>query len=256
MNTTVVPIAKPIIQARSSDNGNRVLAGEILGKVPRTELDLLRPRLEFVPLRTHQILHEAGDKIRFAYFVESGLISVVNLQPDGKSVEVALIGRGGFTGLPVVDGFSTSPNRYIIQAEGTADRIEATALRELLPQCPQLNLELHRYGQRLTMQAMQIAACNGLHEVEERLARWLLMSHELLGSNELPLTQDLLGQMLGTRRSSVSLAAGTLHKAGIITYRRGRVTVLDKAKLQNASCECYQLIKQHLGNWAIETQHA
>ncbi len=256
MNTTVMPIAKPIIPGRSSDNGNRVLAGEILGKLPRIELDMLRSKLEFTPLRMHQILHEAGDKIRFAYFIESGLISVVNLQPDGKSVEVALIGRGGFTGLPVVDGFSTSPNRYIIQAEGTADRIEATALRELLPQCPQLNLELHRYSQRLTMQAMQIAACNGLHEVEERLARWLLMSHELLGSNELPLTQDLLGQMLGTRRSSVSLAAGTLHKAGIITYRRGRVTVLDKAKLQNASCECYQLIKQHLGNWATEVQHA
>lgn len=249
-----MPIVKGVVPTRASDNGNRVLGGEILGRLPRAELDLLRPRLEFVPLRIHQILHEAGDKIRFAYFVESGLLSVVNIQPDGKSVEVALIGRGGFAGLPVVDGFSTSPNRFIIQAEGTADRIEATTLRELLPQCPRLNLELHRYGQRLAMQAMQIAACNGLHEVEERLARWLLMSHELLGSNELPLTQDLLGQMLGTRRSSVSLAAGTLHKAGIITYRRGRVTVLDKAKLQNASCECYQLIKQHLGNWTAETQ--
>src|ERR1700752_1607656 len=246
MNTTVMPIAKPIIQARSSDNGNRVLAGEILGKVPRTELDLLRPRLEFVPLRTHQILHEAGHKIRFAFFVESVLISVVNLQPDGKSVEVALIGRGGFTGIPVVDGFSTSPNRYIIQAEGTADRIEATALREVLPQCPQLNVELHRYGQRLAMQAMQIAACNGLHEVEERLARWLLMSQDLLGSDELPLTQHLLGQMLGTRRSSVSLAAGALSRAGIISYRRGRVSVLDKLKLQDAACQCYQVIKQQL----------
>lgn len=257
INTTaVMPNTKSVLQPRSSDNGNRVLAGEILGKLPRAEIDLLRPKLEFVPLRMHQVLHEAGDKIRFAYFVESGLISVVNLQPDGKSVEVALIGRSGFTGMPVVDGFSTSPNRYIIQAEGTADRIEATALRELLPQCPQLSLELHRFGQRLAMQAMQIAACNGLHEVEERLARWLLMSHELLGSNELPLTQDLLGQMLGTRRSSVSLAAGTLHKAGTITYRRGRVTVLDKAKLENAACDCYQLIKQHLGNWATETQHA
>ncbi|PYX40882.1 MAG: Crp/Fnr family transcriptional regulator [Acidobacteria bacterium] len=254
MNTCVMPIAKSVIQPRPSDNGNRILGGEILGKLPRAELDLLRPRLEFAPLRMHQILHEAGDKIRFAYFVESGLISVVNILPDGKSVEVALVGRGGFTGLPVVDGFGTSPNRFIIQAEGTADRIEASVLRELLPHCPHLNLELHRYGQRLTMQAMQIAACNGLHEVEERLARWLLMSHELLGSNELPLTQDLLGQMLGTRRSSVSLAAGTLHKAGIITYRRGRVTVLDKVKLQHASCECYQLIKQHLASWAAEIQ--
>jgi CRP-like cAMP-binding protein len=115
-------------------------------------------------------------------------------------------------------------------------------------------MELHRFGQRLMMQAMQIAACNRLHEVEERLARWLLMSQDLLGSNELPLTQDLLGQMLGTRRSSVSLAAGTLHRAGLISYRRGKVTVLDKERLEDAGCECYQLIKQHLGHWAAETQ--
>ena len=113
MNTSVMPIAKSVIQPRPSDNGNRILGGEILGKLPRAELDLLRPRLEFAPLRMHQILHEAGDKIRFAYFVESGLISVVNILPDGKSVEVALVGRGGFTGLPVVDGFGTSPNRFI-----------------------------------------------------------------------------------------------------------------------------------------------
>src|SRR6201998_933320 len=142
MNITAMPITKSILQPRPSDNGNRILAGEILGKLPRAELDLLRPKLEFVPLRIHQVLHEAGDKIRFAYFVESGLISVVNLQPDGKSVEVALIGRGGFTGMPVVDGFSTSPNRDIIQAEGTADRVEATARRGGRPQCPELNLRL------------------------------------------------------------------------------------------------------------------
>ena len=252
--STAIPIMKTVIQPRISDNGNRVFAGEILGRLPHAEIDLIRPRLEHAPFRSHQVLHEAGGKIAYAYFIENGLVSLVNIQPDGKSVEVALIGSGGFAGLPVVDGFTTSPNRVMTQADGTAYRIASSSLRELLPECPQLNIELHRYGQRLAMQAMQIAACNGLHEVEERLARWLLMSQDLLGSDELPLTQHLLGQMLGTRRSSVSLAAGVLSRAGIISYRRGRVTVLDKEKLQGAACQCYQVIKQHLGNWAAETQ--
>jgi len=252
--SAAIPITKTVIQPRISDNGNRVFSGEILGRIPHSELDLIRSRLEYAPFRSHQVLHEAGGKIAFAYFIENGLVSVVNIQPDGKSVEVALIGCGGFAGLPIVDGFTTSPNRLITQADGTAYRIAGNTLRELLPHCPQLNVELHRYGQRLAMQAMQIAACNGLHEVEERLARWLLMSQDLLGSDELPLTQHLLGQMLGTRRSSVSLAAGALSRAGIISYRRGRVTVLDKGKLQDAACQCYQVIKQQLGNWAAETQ--
>lgn len=255
MNTNIGTFApKGSLQSLSSDNGNRVLGGEILRKIPGDELEMLRPRLKLVPLRTHQILHETGEKIKAAYFLETGLLSIVNIQPDGKTVEVGLIGRGAFAGLPIVDGFASSPNRFIVQAEGTAYRVEGSALKDLLPRCRQLELELHRYGQRLTMQAMQIAACNRLHEVEERLARWLLMSLELLGSNELPLTHDLLGQMLGTRRSSVSLAAGALHKAGVIAYRRGRVTVLDKAKLEDVACDCYRLIKQNLEKWAVEAE--
>jgi len=246
---------------RPTGNGNgngesRTVANEILLKLPQEESNLLFPKLEFVRLRIHQILHEAGEKIKSVYFLDTGLISIVNLQPDGKSVEVGLVGKGGFAGLPIVDGFRTSPNRAVAQAEGTAHRLEAETLRQLLPQCPILNRELHRFSQRLAMQAMQIASCNRLHEVDERLARWLLMSHELLCSNELPLTQELLGQMLGTRRSSVSLAAGMLHKAGVITYTRGNVTVLDKAKLQNAACECYSAIQQQLKNWEIESKES
>ena len=239
----------------SSGNGDgRSLGNEILLTIPHEEVNLLLPKLEFVRLRIHQILHEAGDKIKSVYFIESGLLSIVNLQPDGKSVEVGLVGKGGFAGLPIVDGFRTSPNRAVAQAEGTAYRMEADTLRQLLPQCPVLTRELHRFGQRLTMQAMQIAACNRLHEVDERLARWLLMSQDLLGSNELPLTQELLGQMLGTRRSSVSLAAGMLHKAAVITYTRGNVTILDKARLQEAACECYSAIQHQLRSWAAESQ--
>jgi CRP-like cAMP-binding protein len=113
------------------------------------------------------------------------------------------------------------------------------SLQELLPRCPQLNLELHRYGQRLMVQCMQLAACNALHEVEQRLARWLLMSHELLGSTKLPITQDVLGQLLGTRRSSVTVAAGMLQKAGIVSCARGSITILDVGKLESAACGCY-----------------
>lgn len=241
----------------SSGNGDgRSLGNEILRNIPQEEVNLLLPKLEFVRLRIHQILHEAGDKIKSVFFIESGLLSIVNLQPDGKSVEVGLVGKGGFAGLPVVDGFRTSPNRAVAQAEGTAYRMEADTLRQLLPQCPVLTRELHRFSQRLTMQAMQIAACNRLHEVDERLARWLLMSQDLLGSNELPLTQELLGQMLGTRRSSVSLAAGMLHKAAVITYTRGNVTILDKARLQEAACECYSAIQHQLRSWEAESQES
>jgi CRP-like cAMP-binding protein len=245
--------ARTFFPVRETENRSRSL-GAMLGKLPRVELDLLRPKLDLVPLKMHQVLHEAGDKIRFGYFVGMGLLSIVSIQPNGKSVEVGLIGTGGFAGMPVVDGFSTSPHRCVVQTDGTAYRIEAAALQDVLPSCPELHAELNRYGQYLALQAMQIAACNGLHEVEARLARWLLMGQELHGSNELPLTQDLLGQMLGTRRSSVSLAASALHRAGIIAYRRGKVTILDTAKLQSAACKCYELMKSRLDAWLAESQ--
>jgi CRP-like cAMP-binding protein len=140
------------------------------------------------------------------------------------------------------------------QADGTAHRIDAEALEKLLPRCPQLQRELHRFGQRLAMQSTQIAACNRLHDVEERLARWLLMSRERIGSDKMPLTQEFLGQMLGTRRSSVSVAASMLQKAGMITYTRGNVTIVDQAKLEDAACDCYEVIQRQLANWSAESQ--
>ena len=227
---------------------------EILRKLPPGEAHLLLPNLEFVRLRILQILHESGDRIKSIYFINTGLISIVNLQPNGKSVEVGLFGRTGFAGLPVIDDFRTSPSRTVAQAESTAYRMEADTLRQLLPQCPILARNLHRFAQCLTMQSMQIAACNRLHEVEERLAHWLLMSSDLLGSNQLPFTQELLGRRLGTRRYSVSLAAGILHKAGVITHNRGNVIIVDKAKLMSAACQCYSSIQHQLRNWEIETQ--
>jgi CRP-like cAMP-binding protein len=212
------------------------------------------PKLEIVRLKLHQIVHEAGDRVRSGYFINEGLQSVLSVQPDGKSVEVGLIGKEGFVGIGLVVGFSTSPTRVMTQADGTAHRIDADALEQLLHRCPRLERELHRFGQRSAMQSTQIAACNRLHDVEERLARWLLMSRDRIGSDEMPLTQEFLGQMLGTRRSSVSVAASMLQKAGMITYTRGNVTIVDRAKLEDAACDCYEAIQRQLANWRAESQ--
>jgi len=230
------------------------VTNEILLKLPASEFDKLSPKLELVRLRLHTLLHEAGEQIKSAYFVNTGLQSILTVQPDGKSVEVGLIGKEGFVGLPIVAGFRTSPTRVITQGEGTAYRVDVEAFQQVLPRCPQLEVELHRFGQRLAMQSTQIAACNRLHEVEERLARWLLMSRDRIGSDELPLTQEFLGQMLGTRRSSVSVAASMLQKAGMIRYTRGNVTILDMPKLERTACDCYEIIQRQLRNWRKETE--
>lgn len=250
---------KPSVSASRSSGHARTIDGnsvtnEILLKLPANEFDKLALKLEFVRLKLHTLLYEAGEQIKWAYFVNTGLQSVLTEQPDGKRVEVGLIGKEGFVGMPIVAGFRTSPTRVITQGEGTAYRVDTNTFRQILPRCPELQLELHRFGQRIAMQSTQIAACNRLHEVEERLARWLLMSRERIGSDELPLTQEFLGQMLGTRRSSVSVAASTLQKAGMIRYTRGNVTILDMPKLEGTACDCYEIIQRQLRNWRKETE--
>lgn len=154
----------------------------------------------------------------------------------------------------MIAGFRSSASRAVTQAEGSAFRINADDMRKALRACPQLNASLVRYSQEATMEVTQIAACNRLHEVEERLARWLLMSQDRIRSNELPLTQEFLSQMLGTRRSSASVAAATLQGAGLIRYARGHVSILNQAGLENASCECYKVIQQQLERWGKELQ--
>jgi CRP-like cAMP-binding protein len=163
----------------------------------------------------------AGETIKLGYFVNTGLMSILAVQPDGKSVEVGLIGKEGFSGLPLLVGYRSSPTRVVTQGDGTAYRCDAQRLKQIMAQCPELEQKLHRYGHRLAMQTTQIAACNRLHEVDERLARWILMSQDRLDSKQLPLTQEFLAQMLGTRRASVTVAAGILQKAGLISYTRG-----------------------------------
>jgi len=225
------------------------LHNKILLALPRHEREKVLPKLELVRLQSRQMLHDVGDTLQSAYFCNTGLISILSVFSDGKSVEVGLIGKEGFLGLPLVVGFRSASTRAVAQIEGTTFRIGADSLQTLLRECPELERSLQQFSQVMAMQATQIAACNRLHEVEERLGRWLLMSADRVGTHTLPLTQELLAQMLGTRRSSVTLAAGILQKAGLISYTRGNVVIVDRPKLEEAACECYVLMQRQIEQW-------
>ena len=236
-----------------TDGDGNLVSNKILLGLSAKECSQILPRLEFVRLKLHQVLHEAGETIKSGYFVNSGLMSVLAIQPDGKSVEVGLIGSEGFAGLPLLVGYTSSPTRVITQADGDAYRCDARTLKQLIRQFPDLERRLHRFAYQLAMQTSQIAACNRLHDVVERLARWILMSQDRVLADKLPLTQEFLAHMLGTRRSSVTVSAGALQKAGMISYTRGSVTILSRKKLEAAACDCYAIVQQQLKSWAEET---
>ena len=206
----------------------------------------------FAELPKHTLLNEIGEHIEWAYFINSGLASFLNVMGDGKSVEVGLTGKEGFVGVPLLAGFSTSPSRVVMQVDGSGFRISAVDFQEVLKACPSLNRSLQRFSQVLGMQATQVAACNRLHEVDQRLARWLLMSQDRLPGDVVPLTQETLANMLGTRRASVTEAAGILQKAGLITYRRGDVKIDNRRGLEAASCECYVAMRRLADKWRSE----
>lgn len=228
---------------RTDVNGKQV-NNEILNSITESEYNLIRPHLEWVEMTHHHILHESGEKIEFAYFLNDGLASLVVLTSDGRSVEVAIVGREGMIGTPLAVGLRRGPYRSIMQITGSGVRIKADVLEEKMLEASGLRLVLNRYVLVQGLQIAQIAACNRLHEIEQRLARWLLMCQDRVGSEILPVTHDFLAQMLGTGRPSVSLAAGILQKAGSIENLRGTVKILNRKQLESAACECYKIIQQ------------
>jgi CRP-like cAMP-binding protein len=191
----------------------------------------------------HQSLHEPGEPLEYAYFPNRGMISIVIEISDGRTLEVGVVTRKGFAS-GSLDGEGTYPYRLICQPPVDGFRIKAEALQQILPSTPGLRSRLSRYANFQCLRVSQIAACNRFHEIEQRLARWLLMSQDRVGSASLPFTHEFLASMLGTGRASVSIAAGILQKAGFIQYRRGAVRVLNRKNLEDAACECYQTIKQ------------
>lgn len=229
------------------------LTNGILRKLPPKELRAIFPKLEFTKLPLHAVLNEAAKPIKFGYFVNSGLASILTVLGHGKIVEVGLTGAEGFVGLPLVAGLKSSATRVIIQVEGSAFRIQAKDLIHALKDCPSLLKALQRYSQEIAAQAAQIAACNRLHNANQRLARWLLMSQDRLGGDLVLLTQEFLAHMLGMRRASVTVALGFLQEVGLIKYVRGAVRIHNRLGLEAAACECYSAITKHRKRWQRES---
>ena len=246
------------VRARLNDASPVTIDGiaaenELLRGLPFKESETIIPLLTFLRTSIHDVLHEPAEPIKFGYFMNSGLASILSVMEDGKSVEVGLTGKEGFVGCPLIVGLRTAPTRAVIQIEGSAFRIRAADLRQGLRRCPTLENRIQRFVQIMAMQGSQVAACNRLHEVSERLARWLLMSQDRVNSDTVSLTQEFLAHMLGTRRSSVTVAAGTLQKAGLITYTRGSVKIKNRAGLLTAACECYGSMLRQTRNWENES---
>jgi CRP-like cAMP-binding protein len=215
-----------------------------------SEFLLIRSRLEHVELPSHRRLYEPQEIFQFAYFPNSGLISIVVVLSNGKTVEAGLIGNEGFAGLPAIAGHKRSPLREVVQISGDGFRIRIGGFRSMLESAPMLDKTLKRYASVFGLQVAQTAACNRLHDIDRRLARWLLMALDRVDSGLLHITHDFLATMLGTDRSSVSLAAGVFQRLGIIKYSRGVVKILDRRQLETHACECYQVIQDFSGDRA------
>lgn len=211
--------------------------------LPREEQERLRPYLERVHLGLQEAFYEPNTPIPYVYFPCSAVGSLVSVMDDGEAAEFATVGNEGIVGLPIFLDADTIPSLAFCQVEGEALRMEAERFREFSRSGP-LHRLMHRYTQALFNQMAQSAACNRLHSLEERCARWLLITHDRVGQDQFALKQAFLAQMLGTRRPSVSVAAGMLQKAGFIRYSRGKITVTDRPGLESASCECYARIRR------------
>ncbi len=232
-------------RARARDEAaGKAESNVVLLSLPEKEYNLLRPHLEPTDLPQYEILEEPGEKIDFTYFLNDGMASLVALSLDGRSVEVGIVGKEGMVGMSLVAGLRRGTFRAIMQMAGSGVRIRAEVFQDILLSAPVLRAQLGRFALMHGMQVAQLAACNRLHEVEQRLARWLLMCQDHRDSQLLPLTHEFLAQMLGTGRPSVSLAAGSLENAGLIENLRGSVKILNRKNLEEAACECYGVIQR------------
>jgi CRP-like cAMP-binding protein len=230
----------------------KAVSNIILLSIVDSDYDSLRPDLEYIELPNHLVIHEAGQKLEFAYFPNRGLISLVVAMKDGKTAEAGVVGSEGFTGIPAAVGLSRSPLQTIVQISGDGFRIAVGALQKTLESAPHLQLLLHRYAVLQGMQVAQTAGCNRLHGLEQRLARWLLMTQDRVDSECLPITHDFLATMLGTNRSSVSVAAGILQREKSIEYTHGSVTIVNRKKLEESACECYAVMREYNGQLGLE----
>jgi CRP-like cAMP-binding protein len=229
-----VPVLEPLKLYK-----NRMLSG-----LRVSDLKRLAPHLVPVILHVNDTLTIAGQGATDAYFLEEGLCSIVVQMKNGSTVEVGVIGKEGVVGAAAALGEDQTPNRGFIQIAGSGFRIDLKTLREEAARSSELRDCLQRSLQGLLMMTAQTAACNRVHEMHERLARWILTCHDRVESDRIPITHEFLGMMLGAGRPTVTIAAGTLQEAGLIVYSRGHVTIQDRKGLEHAACECYQVVRK------------
>jgi CRP-like cAMP-binding protein len=216
----------------------------ILEVLPADERERLFPHLTLVHMPLGMVLYESGDKLRHIYFPTDSIVSLLYVMQNGASAEIAVVGNEGAIGVALFMGGETTPSRAIVQSAGSAYRLTGKRLKLEFSRHGQMLHVLLRYTQSLITQMAQTAVCNRHHSLDQQLCRWLLLSLDRLPSNRLDMTQELIANMLGVRREGVTAAAGKLQKEGVIRYRRGHITVLDRAKLEALSCECYGVVKR------------
>lgn len=216
----------------------------LLANLSSTTYERLVPHLNSVNLKLGQILNEPNETFTNVYFPNQATISLVSLMEDGATTEIGSVGNEGMLGIPVILGGLSTTNRAIVQIEGTAIMMNAEMLIKEFQQSSELQRLLLLYTQVLLTQISQCAACNRQHTIEERLSRWLLSTHDRVQQKELGLTQEFIANMLGIRRSGVTVAVNLLQEAGMIHHSRGKITILNRRKLENSACECYRIIKK------------
>jgi CRP-like cAMP-binding protein len=218
------------------------LKNHLLAALPAAELARIQPRLEPVSMELGEVLYESGDLMTHMYFPTTAIISLLYIMENGATAEIGIAGNNGLVGIALFMGGETTSNRAIVQSKGEAVRMKAADVKDAFALGGVFQNILLRYTQSLMTQISQTAVCNRLHSVEKQLCRWLLINHDQLQTDTLVMTHDLIANMLGVRREGVSIAAENLQKQGLIKYVRGTITILDREGLENAVCECYQVV--------------
>lgn len=225
----------------------------LLLALPPRDLKQLMPKLEHIPIQREQVLIDADSALDHVYFPDNGVVSVLAVYADGSMIEMATIGREGYTGVQAAFGAKTSSARFLVQIPGSAAKMSRVAFRRTMQSMPSFRNLTHAYVQAFLEQIMVSVACNGAHSLKQRLARWLLMMRDRDDDDVLPITHSLLAEMLGVQRPTITNAAQELERAGLIERGRRQVTILNRQGLSAASCECYQLVRMRMTQYLPKT---
>jgi CRP-like cAMP-binding protein len=225
-------------------NGKDALGNHLLAALPGEEFERLRPNLLPVSLDLGKVIYESGEQMDYVYFPTTSHISLLYTMIDGSTAEMGLVGQEGIVGIALFMGGETTPNRAMVQGGGAAFRMKSKVMLDEFKRGGEFQHLLLRYTQALITQISQTAVCNRLHSVEQRLCRWLLMTHDLAQTDELQMTHEFISNMLGVRREGVTMAAHRLQEMGMISYVRGHIRILDREQLLSHVCECYQVVKK------------